>query len=154
MYDIVGVLIVAFLIIGFTYGFVRQIQHNIVIQKADKTYVPNYRRSLIGNYLTSISFLGFLISYILNILVATQIIQSSYAFGRSWSKIGGAGVLNGKSINSLNKAVQSQFKEKLSNEGKKATRNTMIGTTVNIVGTDLTKEYFFGKYTPSNSLIK
>lgn len=77
MDDIVGFLIVVFLIIGFTYGFVRQIQHNVVIQKDDKAYVPNYRRSLIGNYITSISFLGFLISYVLNILVATQIIQSN-----------------------------------------------------------------------------
>ncbi|MBP3951806.1 hypothetical protein [Bacillus suaedae] len=77
MDDIVGFIIVAFLIIGFTYGLVIQIQYNIFIQKKGKTYMHNYRRSLIGNYLASISFSGFLISYVLNILVAIQIIQSN-----------------------------------------------------------------------------
>src|SRR4051794_31816595 len=77
MVDVIGYVLAAFLLIGFTYVLVRQIQHTLTIQKANKTDVPNYRRSLFGNYLTCVSFLGFLISYLLNVLVAMQIIQSN-----------------------------------------------------------------------------
>lgn len=75
--EIIGYVIVVFLITGFTYGFVRQIQHTLTIRKANKTAVSNYRRTLFGNYITCLSFCGFLISYMLNVLVAMRIIQSN-----------------------------------------------------------------------------
>lgn len=77
MVDVIGYVMVALLIISFTYGLLRQIQHTLAIQNANKTDVSNYKRALFGNYIVCISFLGFLISYMLNILVAMQIIQSN-----------------------------------------------------------------------------
>ena len=77
MDDVIGYVAVAFLIIGCIYGLVRQIQHTLTIQKSNKTVVPKYKRSLFGNYLMCVSLFGFLISYILNVLVAMQIIKSS-----------------------------------------------------------------------------
>lgn len=77
MVDVVGHVVVVFLIISFTYGLVRQIQHTLTIQTAIKTDVSNYRRTLFGNYITCFSFSGFLISYLLNILIAMRIIQSN-----------------------------------------------------------------------------
>lgn len=56
--EIIGYVVVVFLITGFTYGFVRQIQHTLTIRKANKTAVSNYRRTLIGNYITCLSFGG------------------------------------------------------------------------------------------------
>ncbi|WP_039043619.1 hypothetical protein [Sporosarcina sp. ZBG7A] len=75
--EIIGYVVVVFLITGFTYGFVRQIQDTLTIRKANKTAVSNYRRTLIGNYITCLSFGGVLISYLLNVLVAMRIIQSN-----------------------------------------------------------------------------
>ncbi|MCJ8007249.1 hypothetical protein ACFFF5_07065 [Lederbergia wuyishanensis] len=77
MDDVIGYVVVVFLIIGCIYGLVRQIQHTLTIQKSNKTFVPNDNKSLFGNYLISVSLLGFLISYILNVLVAMQIIKLS-----------------------------------------------------------------------------
>ncbi|MBS4199174.1 hypothetical protein KHA93_05835 [Bacillus sp. FJAT-49732] len=77
MDDVIGYVMVVFLIIGCKYGLVRQIQHTFTIQKSNKTVVPNYKKSLFGNYLICVSFLCFLISYILNVLVAMQIINLS-----------------------------------------------------------------------------
>lgn len=75
--EIIGYAVVVFLITSFTYGFVRQIQHTLTILKANKTALSNYRRTLFGNYIKCLSFGGFLISYILNVLVAMRIIQSN-----------------------------------------------------------------------------
>ncbi len=75
--EVIGYAIVMFLIICFTYGLVRQIQHTLSIQKANETAIYKYRRTLVGNYIVCVSFLGFLISYVLNILVAIPIIQST-----------------------------------------------------------------------------
>ncbi len=75
--EIIGYVVVVFLITGFTYGFVRQLQHTLTLHKADKTAVLNDRRTLFGNYIACLSFGGFLISYMLNVLVAMRIIHSS-----------------------------------------------------------------------------
>ncbi|VDG97672.1 Uncharacterised protein [Lysinibacillus sphaericus] len=75
--EIIGYVVVVFLITGFTYGFVRQIQHTLTIRKANKTAGSNYRRTLFGNYITCLSFGGFLISYMLNVFVAMRIMQSN-----------------------------------------------------------------------------
>lgn len=75
--EIIGYAVVVFLITCFTYGFVRQLQHTLTFRKADKTAVSNYKRTLFGNYITCLSFGGFLISYMLNVLVTMRIIQST-----------------------------------------------------------------------------
>jgi hypothetical protein len=75
MDDGIGFVVVILLIIGFSYSLIKQIQHTLSIQKADKT--ANYKRLLLGNYLTSIAFAGFMVSFTLNISVALQTIKSS-----------------------------------------------------------------------------
>ncbi|WP_017380497.1 hypothetical protein [Paenisporosarcina sp. TG-14] len=77
MDDSIGYVMVVFVIIGTTYGLVRQIQHIMTIQRLRKTDLSNYKRTLIGYYLESVSLLGFLISFTLNVLVGIQIIQSN-----------------------------------------------------------------------------
>lgn len=76
MDDSIGYVMVAFIIIGITYGLVRQIKHILTIQKV-KTNIYKYKRSLSGYYLACGSLLGFLISFILNVLVAMELIQSN-----------------------------------------------------------------------------
>lgn len=73
MDDSISYVMVAFIIIGTTYSLVRQIQHILIIQNVK----ANYKRSLFAYYLACGSLFGFLISYILNILVAIQLIQSN-----------------------------------------------------------------------------
>ncbi len=73
MNDTIGYAIVALFIMGSTYGLIKQLQLTMNIQRNNKSD----RRLVIGNYLTSISFAGFIISFILNVLVAIQVIQSS-----------------------------------------------------------------------------
>lgn len=75
MNEVIGFTVVALLIIGFSYGLVKQIQHTLSLQKANK--VDNYKRPLFGNYLTCITFAGLLISFVLNVSVSMQLIQSS-----------------------------------------------------------------------------
>ena len=65
--------IVALFILGSTYGLIKQLQLTMNIQRNNKSD----RRLVIGNYLTSISFAGFIISFVLNVLVAIQVIQSN-----------------------------------------------------------------------------
>ena len=77
MDDSIGYVMVAFIIIGITYGLVRQIQHIMNIQQDNKTDLSNYKRSFFGYYLACGSLMGVLISYILNALIGMQIIQSS-----------------------------------------------------------------------------
>lgn len=77
MIDLIGFVLVAFIMINITYRLVRQIQYIMIIQKGNNVGISNYRRTLFGNYLAGGLLLGFLISFILNVLVATQIIQSS-----------------------------------------------------------------------------
>ncbi|MGE7933914.1 hypothetical protein [Viridibacillus arvi] len=78
MDDVIGYEVIVFLILVFTYGLVIKVQHTLTFQKANTTDVSNYRRLLFGNYVMSVSFFGFLISFILNVLVALQIIQLNF----------------------------------------------------------------------------
>lgn len=69
-----------YLIIGavftlLTYGLIMQIQQTISIQKTNKRLVYKHKRTLIGHYVTSISFLGFFTFLMLNI---TNILPSNY----------------------------------------------------------------------------
>lgn len=75
MEDIIGYLFVVFILIGITYGFVKQLQYSLTIQRTDTKGILNYNRLLYGNYLASFSMFGFIISYILNVLIALQIIK-------------------------------------------------------------------------------
>ena len=77
MVDEFDFVVVVLLIIGLTYGFVKQIHHTLTFQKSHKTDSPQYRRTLFGNYLICVSYFGFLSSYILNIFIALQMIQST-----------------------------------------------------------------------------
>lgn len=72
MNDTIGYAVVILFIIGSTYGLIKQLQLTMNIQRNHKLD----RRLVIGNYLTSISFAGFIISFVLNVLVALQAIQS------------------------------------------------------------------------------
>ena len=75
MEEVISYLVVVILIIGFIYGLVRQIQHTLTMKKNQK--IVQYKRILVGNCLSSISFAGFLLSFILNILVYMQFIHSN-----------------------------------------------------------------------------
>lgn len=76
MDEVIGYLMVTIFIIGATYGLYRQIQHTFKIKKSQRTV--NYKRLLLGSYLTSISYAGFLISFVLNVLVMSfQFIHSN-----------------------------------------------------------------------------
>jgi len=77
MIDLIGFVLVAFIMINLTYRLVRQIQYIVIIQKGNNANILKYKRTLFGNYLAGGLLLGFLISFILNVLVATQLIQSS-----------------------------------------------------------------------------
>ncbi|MGE7838253.1 hypothetical protein [Viridibacillus arvi] len=75
MGDVIGYVVVILIIISFIYGLFKQFQHTLTIQKANRPDVSNFRWLLFGNYLTCVLFLGFLVSFILNVLIAMQVIQ-------------------------------------------------------------------------------
>src|SRR5690625_3551412 len=66
-----------------SYGLMKQIKQTITIQTSDKRLVYRYKRALIGNYVTSISFLIFSILLMLNItntLYQNHTALTSYVF--------------------------------------------------------------------------
>lgn len=75
---IIDFVIAVILIIGFTYGLIRQFRHCVSIRKGNKSEYVHYKRALVGNYLVCLSYSGFLFSYILNSLLASRIIQASF----------------------------------------------------------------------------
>ncbi|WHY56192.1 hypothetical protein [Peribacillus simplex] len=75
---IIDFLIAVMLIIGFTYGLIRQFRQCVNIRKGNKTEYAHYKRKLIGNDLVCLSYSGFLFSYILNSLLASRIIPASF----------------------------------------------------------------------------
>jgi len=58
--------VIIILLIGFTYGFIRQIQHNSFIKNTVKPTNATNKRKLYGNYICTISYLAFLICLVLN----------------------------------------------------------------------------------------
>lgn len=66
-------LVVATCVIGLTYGLLRHIHYTWQIVKNRQK--PGVNRIVVGNILTSVSFAGFLMAFILNILVGFQVIQ-------------------------------------------------------------------------------
>lgn len=75
---IISFLIIVMLIIAFTYGLIRQIRQIVSIRKGNKSDYVHYKRTVVGNYLSCISYAGFLIAYILNVLLASRIILSVF----------------------------------------------------------------------------
>lgn len=72
MGDSIGCVIVIILYGVFTYIFINKVKETFLGFELRK----NNRRWIVGNFIFSISYCGFLISYMLNILVAFKIIQS------------------------------------------------------------------------------
>ncbi|MEF2097751.1 hypothetical protein V3595_24360 [Bacillus sp. CFBP9009] len=75
---IIDFLIAVMLIIGFTYGLIRQFRHCVSIRNGNKSEYVHYKRVLIGNYLICLSYSGFLFSYILNSFLSSRIIPASF----------------------------------------------------------------------------
>lgn len=75
---IIDFLIAVMLIIGFTYGLIRQFRHCVSIRNGNKSEYVHYKRVLIGNYLICLSYSSFLFSYILNSLLSSRIIPASF----------------------------------------------------------------------------
>jgi hypothetical protein len=75
---IIDFVIAVILIIGFTYGLIRQFRHCVSIRNRNKSEYVHYKRVLIGNYLICLSYSGFLFSYILNSLLSSRIIPASF----------------------------------------------------------------------------
>ncbi|ENH98465.1 hypothetical protein J416_00125 [Gracilibacillus halophilus YIM-C55.5] len=79
--DIIGYMMVSIFIFGVLYGFVLQIQYLLTIKQNEKLSVN--RRLLYGHYLTCISMAGFLVTFILNILVSLEMIHSQIVTSHS-----------------------------------------------------------------------
>ncbi|MFD6440974.1 hypothetical protein ACFWDG_14400 [Peribacillus sp. NPDC060186] len=71
---VIDYLIIVMLIIAFTYGLIRQIRQIVGIRKGNQSDYVQYKRIVAGNYLSCLSYTGFLIAYILNVLLASDII--------------------------------------------------------------------------------
>lgn len=63
------------LFILLVYGLIIQVRQTVFIQKANEKSVRKYKRTLIGNYVTLISFLGFSVSLMLNL---TNMLSQNY----------------------------------------------------------------------------
>lgn len=73
--------VVVFILLA--YGLMKQIKQTFTIQKSNDKSVFKYKRALVGNYITSISFLGFFISLMLNLtntLSQNHTALTSFAF--------------------------------------------------------------------------
>lgn len=81
MDDPIGYAIVAIVIVGSIYGLVKQIQLTLSIKSDSKS--DKRKRLLYSNYLTSVSLMGLIISYILNVLVGLEVIQSYFITSNS-----------------------------------------------------------------------
>lgn len=83
MDEVIGYLVVSFFIFGGAYALIRQIQHITKIRKLTKT--AKYRRLMIGNYISCLAIAGFLISFVLNVLVNVQFIHSHIVTSKTTS---------------------------------------------------------------------
>jgi hypothetical protein len=72
MDDTIGYAVVTIFIIGSIYSLVKQIQQTYSMQNGSKSN----KRLLFGNYLSIFSLLGFIISYVLNVLGGLEVIHS------------------------------------------------------------------------------
>lgn len=81
MLDIVGYIVIVLFLGACIYGLVLQIKETIAIRSSKKSS----RRVLAGNLICSISYLGFIIFFVINILSAIKIIQISEDINRNIS---------------------------------------------------------------------
>ncbi|MFJ7755391.1 hypothetical protein ACQKGI_20825 [Peribacillus muralis] len=75
---IIDCLLVFILIIGFTYGLLRQIRQCSRIRIEKGCDHAHYKRSVIGNDLACLSYAGFLVFYVLNLLLGLRIIPTGF----------------------------------------------------------------------------
>ena len=72
---VIGYLITAIIILGFTYGFVLQLQQLLHIRKNNESV---HTWMLYGYYLRCVAYVGLLTAYILNVLITAGMIQNAY----------------------------------------------------------------------------
>jgi len=70
MDDLLGYAVAALFALGFIYAFIKQVKQTVIIRNENK--VKDYKRLLVGNYITSIALGGFLLSYIVNLFIGIQ----------------------------------------------------------------------------------
>ncbi|MFD0048161.1 hypothetical protein ACFVHQ_02290 [Actinomycetes bacterium NPDC127524] len=61
--------VVIFLILGFLYGFIQQFKHTADIWKKRQSSEKLIKRELLVNGLCCLSYCGFIISYVMNVLL-------------------------------------------------------------------------------------
>lgn len=75
MNDVIGYCIVGILVIGFAWGFVLQLQQLRQIRKTKEMF---QKKVVYGHYIRFIAYAGFLTAYILNILIAVQLVPNAF----------------------------------------------------------------------------
>lgn len=85
MNEVFEYMVVAVLIMGFAVSFIKEIQLTVRLQKMKGTLSQSYKRILIGHCVICIALISFIVSYLLNICVAMQIISSSIITSNSTS---------------------------------------------------------------------
>lgn len=73
MGDIVGWLFVLLMVFGFGYALVWQVRDMLAIRRTSKWKTQHDKRKLVGHYLTVVSFAGFFVSYLLNVVAGLLI---------------------------------------------------------------------------------
>lgn len=76
MVEWLGYVLVGLIIACFGYALFLEIK-SIQDLRLDKTTVHEYKRTIIGHYLTCFALAGFLISYVLNVLVALEFFETA-----------------------------------------------------------------------------
>jgi RsiW-degrading membrane proteinase PrsW (M82 family) len=75
MNSLISYAIVVLFISSLFYILIRQVKQTVSIQKKRKSDIP--KRLLIGSYLTTFSMAGFLLAFILNVLLYLQLFPST-----------------------------------------------------------------------------
>jgi hypothetical protein len=78
--------LVVVLIIIFAYGIFSQVKELMII-KSNKPFKNKYKRLIIGNYISIISYAGLLISFVLNIFIFLNHIQGSLLTSSSTNNV-------------------------------------------------------------------
>lgn len=61
------ILIVPLILLGFIFGFIRQVQYNIFLGRSTKLINKVNKRKIYGNYVCTVSYFFFLVFLILNL---------------------------------------------------------------------------------------
>ncbi|WP_340372259.1 hypothetical protein [Peribacillus sp. FSL E2-0218] len=73
---IMDYLLAFFLVVGFTYGLFRQMGQCVRIRGGKGNGHASYRRIVIGNDLACLSYAGFLVFYMLNLLLGLRMMPA------------------------------------------------------------------------------